>query len=303
MYESKSHKNKLLKYENEFMDQIYKIFKMSLTIRNKLICKTSKDKMNSLQQSRVRINNLVLDKINLLTARVIEKTELFSENQILKTKFLQKKMYESSNSEQIKRKEFSLSFIKKNLCVSLWVIPTSNWPARAKPVELENLGVHVEIPKSLFSKKIILRGLFSSELINEHINKFTNKEVRVIGLLDIAFFQVPEFTETINNYSFQQFYEGTQALVRIDYPDRNGFDSNNVKSFNIIYELPSNYFLKDPDDIQVFCFDEQTNQWTDDQIENISLSSNTDKNCKNLTFSMLKTTPMIIGLKKNIGIF
>lgn len=88
--------------------------------------------------------------------------------------------------------------------LSFWVNPMTNGPVRAKPIDLESLGLQVEIPKAFFSKSLILRGLVSTDLVSEHISKFDIRQRHIFAYIDVMFYEVPEFTEKINGYSFKQ---------------------------------------------------------------------------------------------------
>lgn len=90
----------------------------------------------------------------------------------------------------------------------------TNGPVRAKPIDLESLGLQVEIPKAFFSKSLILRGLVSTDIVSEYISKFDIQEKHVFAFIDVKFYEVPEFTEKVNGYSFKQVSRNIPSLYR-----------------------------------------------------------------------------------------
>lgn len=71
----------------------------------------------------------------------------------------------------------------------------------------------VEIPKAFFSKRLVLRGLFASDLLSPYCDKFRFKNYKIIGLLDVAFYQVPDFTEKVKSFSLKEVFHLLHTIL------------------------------------------------------------------------------------------
>ena len=76
--------------------------------------------------------------------------------------------------------------------------------ARAKAINLENMGLSVKIPNALNSKSLVLRGIFANDFLHEKCHLFKYKNYHVIGIIDVAFFEVPKFTNRVHQFSLKE---------------------------------------------------------------------------------------------------
>jgi hypothetical protein len=66
------------------------------------------------------------------------------------------------------------------------------------------MGLSVKIPNALNSKSLILRGIFANDFLNLNSTLFKYKNFHVIGVIDVAFFEVPKFTNKIQQFSMKE---------------------------------------------------------------------------------------------------
>lgn len=85
--------------------------------------------------------------------------------------------------------------------MGFWINPASTTAARAKAINLENMGLSVKIPNALNSKSLVLRGIFANDFLSAHGACFRLKNFQVLGVVDVAFFEVPKFTGKVLQFS------------------------------------------------------------------------------------------------------
>ena len=88
--------------------------------------------------------------------------------------------------------------------MGFWINPTTTTVARAKAINLEHMGLSVKIPNALNSKSLILRGIFANDFLHEYSRLFAYSNFHIIGVIDVAFFEVPKFTNKIQQFSMKE---------------------------------------------------------------------------------------------------
>lgn len=112
-------KEYLLNQEQDFMNELDKVFQINSKIKKKIIFLDSESKsdkqkqIQNLENFKEEINKALISKIDLLSAHLLEKVELFSEETLRKKREALGKEKREEVQDNQKRPEFFLSFVKQ----------------------------------------------------------------------------------------------------------------------------------------------------------------------------------------------
>mmetsp|Transcript_9273 Transcript_9273/g.9272 ORF Transcript_9273/g.9272 Transcript_9273/m.9272 type:complete len:424 (+) Transcript_9273:342-1613(+) len=196
--------------------------------------------------------------------------------------------------DPVQVKETYIKSQREEIRVGLW-LNYQNTGHKFKPIDFDELTMYADMPRQYADDPCVMRAMWTnSNLISTMIE---TPELVVGGVYEVHIYRFPELPKNVREWRLRPVKTLENMLVQRPYPPSDlisGMSLSNINPLKMMYQLPSNVYLPDPNGYKVCWWDSTTLSWSNNEIADL----NFDAVSKTIAFKIKKLAPLAVVIPR-----
>lgn len=179
------------------------------------------------------------------------------------------------------------NFIKgqrPDLKAGIWINYQNTGP-KFKPIDFDELNMSAELPRQIFEEPCVMRVLWTS--YDYLSNSADQNDIIIGGIYEVNIYRFPELPKSVKEWKLRPVKSIEITLNPRPYPSPDIAGVTNINPIKMIYQLPANLYIPNPQMMRIAVWDYNSSTWSETEISEPSFNSEH----KIITFKTKKLAP------------
>lgn len=178
---------------------------------------------------------------------------------------------------------------KNDLKGGIWLNCHNTGP-KFKPIEFEELNMYAELPRQIYEEPCVMRVFWTSyDYLSSALDL---PDIVIGGIYEVNIYKYPDQPKTVKEWKLRPVKTIENTLLQRQYPSQelSGNSLTNVTPLKMMYQIPSNIYIPNPELLRIAWWDFSANTWSENEITDIKCEAEEHK----ITFKTKKNAPFAV---------